>query len=104
MPKNRWTPLVLSLVLFLPLLAHAGSETYSFTYNPSSGITGNFTYISASGFLSYPMPTLLPVTTSSDIVFFGNMGPAMTFGFISQLSPVLQLGFAGGGVLTSLLS
>ena len=71
MSKSRWTPLVLSLVLFLPLLAHAGSETYSFTFSPTSGFTGDFTYISASGFLSYPMPAALSVTTSSDIIFGG---------------------------------
>src|SRR5215469_6427774 len=95
MSKSRWTPLVLSLVLFVPLLAHAGSETYSFTFSPASGVTGDFTYISASGFLSYPMPVALSVTTSSDIIFGGdNLGPAQTFQFFTPASPYLFVGVA----------
>jgi PEP-CTERM motif-containing protein len=88
---------VVLLLLVFQLPARADTVTYTFT--GADGLAGtNFTYVSTSGFLSFPTGNLVP-TTATDFFFDGvDKGPLGTINFNSSttiffVSQGLEIGF-----------
>src|ERR1700681_4793903 len=82
---------VVLLLLVFQLPARADTVTYTFTGSGSLAGT-NFTYISTSGFLSFPTGNLVP-TTATDLFDGGyDRGPITFFNFDSSTTFFFPVG------------